>query len=171
VAGAVIGGVAIIARGVPRFTVDIDVAVVPPPGGVRELIERLASFGIEPRIDDAERFAEENLVVLARHRRTEVDIDVSLALLPFEAAAIEQAEEVRFGRATIPVPRVTALVIYKMVASRPKDLADVEALVVGGAAVDPDAVERTLREFDALLESDRADAWRRLWRRLQKQEP
>lgn len=112
VVGAVIGGVAVIARGVPRFTADIDVAVVPPVGGVDDLLRRLSAFGFEPRIDGVQRFAEENLVILTRHGRTDVDIDLSLAQLPFEQEAISEAEWIRFGRTRVPVPRATALVIY-----------------------------------------------------------
>lgn len=166
VQAAVIGGVAVIARGVPRFTADIDVAVVPPSGGVAELLRRLARAGIEPRIDDAERFAEENLVVLARHRASGVDIDVSLAQLEFEQHAIRAAESLPFGGVRIRVPHPTDLVVYKMVAARPKDLEDIEALVIGGADVDAARVEALLRDFDELLGSDRAGEWRALWGRL-----
>lgn len=164
--GAVIGGVAVIARGVPRFTADVDVAVVPPPGGAGELIARLAEFGFVPRIDDAERFAEENLVVLARHEASGIDVDLSLAHLDFAQSAIRGAERVSFGGARIPIPAVTDLIIYKMVAARPKDLGDVEALLVGGAEVDVERVTDALREFDALLDLRRAAEWTALLARI-----
>lgn len=164
--GAVIGGVAVIARGVPRFTADVDVAVIPPAGGAREVLDELAAFGFRPRIPDAERFAEENLVVLARHEATGVDVDVSLAHLEFEHEAIRLAERVSFAGATLPVPRPTELVIYKMVAARPKDLADVEALLLGGAHVDADRVRDALRDFDALLDLRRTEQWLELVKRL-----
>lgn len=164
--GVVIGGVAVIARGVPRFTADVDVALVPPPGGAREVLDRLAAFGFGPRIPDAEAFANENLVVLARHEATGVDVDVWLAHLAFEHDAIRHAERVSFGGAALPVPRPTDLVIYKMVAARPKDLGDVEALVLGGADVDVDRVRAALREFDALLDLRRAEQWDELVSRL-----
>lgn len=164
--GAVIGGVAVIARGVPRFTADVDVAVIPPPGGAGEVIERLAAFGFVPRIEDAERFAEENLVVLARHEASGVDVDASLAHLDFEQSAIRGAEHVSFGGARLPIPSVTDLVIYKMVAARPKDLGDVEALLVGGASVDVERVSNALRKFDGLLDLNRATEWKALLERV-----
>jgi hypothetical protein len=64
------------------------------------------------------------------------------------------------------VPHPTDLVVYKMVAARPKDLEDIEALVIGGADVDAARVEALLRDFDELLGSDRAGEWRALWGRL-----
>lgn len=160
-----IGGVAVIARGVPRFTADIDVAIK-STNDSNAILALLAKFGLLARIPDAARFAEENLVILVRHEETGVDVDVSLSHLDFEDEAIAKAEPLPFGRAIIPVPRATDLVIYKMVAARPKDVADVEALVVGGADIDADRVGKVLLEFDSLLDFGRAEEWQALARRL-----
>ena len=75
----IIGGIAGIARGVTRFTTDIDAAVRGDLVSVRALIDHLARHQISPRIDDAVAFAEQNLVLLLRHTPTGVDLDVSLA--------------------------------------------------------------------------------------------
>ncbi|HEY6558795.1 MAG TPA: hypothetical protein VI072_16035 [Polyangiaceae bacterium] len=75
----VIGGIAIIAHGVRRFTTDIDAAVHGDAIRPEELLEIFESHGIEPRIRNAASFARENLVLLLRHRATGVDLDVSFA--------------------------------------------------------------------------------------------
>jgi hypothetical protein len=71
----VIGGIAVIARGVPRVTRDIDIgfsgAHVTLPG----LAAELATAGISARIEDAVAFAAESQVLLLRHRETGVDVD------------------------------------------------------------------------------------------------
>ncbi|HEX7941510.1 MAG TPA: hypothetical protein VF488_06875 [Gemmatimonadaceae bacterium] len=87
----VIGGIAVIARGVPRVTRDIDVAFSGPEVTLRGLSIDLEAAGIVPRIDDAVSFAAESQVLLSRHSGTGVDIDVSLAWLPFEMEAIAAA--------------------------------------------------------------------------------
>ncbi len=51
---------------------------------------------------------------------------------------------------------LTTLLIYKMVAGRPKDLDDVRGLLATGAPFDQAAVVATLQEFDAILDADRA---------------
>lgn len=60
------------------------------------------------------------------------------------------------------MPSLTALLIYKMVAGRPKDLEDVAALLATGETYERATVESTLENFDALLETDRVEEFRRL---------
>lgn len=63
----IIGGIAIIAHGVRRFTTDIDAAVLGDAIAIDHLLDTLARHEIVPRIDDAEAFAQANLVLLVRH--------------------------------------------------------------------------------------------------------
>jgi hypothetical protein len=77
----VIGGIAVIARGVPRVTRDIDVTFSGADVTLRGLMADLERAGIVSRIDDALAFAAESQVLLSRHAETGVDIDVSLAWL------------------------------------------------------------------------------------------
>jgi hypothetical protein len=53
-----------------------------------------------------------------------------------------------------------------MIAGRLRDLQDVEELLARALVVNRAKIERLLREFDALLEIDRLDEWKRLLRRL-----
>lgn len=75
----VIGGIAVIARGVRRMTTDIDATVRGDQLDVASLLKALAKKRIAPRIRDAERFASESLVLLLKHQPTDVEIDVSMA--------------------------------------------------------------------------------------------
>ena len=80
----VIGGIAVIARGVRRMTTDIDAAVRGDQVDVASVLRALATKRIAPRIDDAERFAAESLVLLLRHETTGIEFDVSMAWTDFE---------------------------------------------------------------------------------------
>jgi hypothetical protein len=91
-----------------------------------------------------------------------VPVDVSLAQQAFERSAAIHAEEVSFEGVVIPVPSLTALLIYKLVAGRPQDLRDVEALLKTGTQFDSQAISKTLKEFDEILETSRAEEFRRL---------
>jgi hypothetical protein len=126
----IIGGIAVIARGVRRFTTDIDVAVRGDAIAVADLVAALAVHDIQPRIPQAARFARENLVLLARHAPTGVDLDVSLAWSAFEHRALAAATSVRFGRARARMSTAEDLVVFKAIAGRPRDLDDAEALLV-----------------------------------------
>lgn len=62
-----IGGIAVIARGVPRLTRDIDIAVAGTDVTSSALVDELDRVGIRPRISDAIAFADENQVLLVKH--------------------------------------------------------------------------------------------------------
>lgn len=164
---AVIGGIAVIAWGYARLTTDIDCAIAAPIEEVSQIADTFLGHGFEERETDAVDFAKESFVLLLRHSETGIDIDVSLAQLGFELEALEAAVPREFGAVTIPIPRVTDLLIYKLVASRPKDIQDAKALLALGHQVDASRVQKTLEAFDEVLETDRTAEWLRLRRRKQ----
>lgn len=161
-----IGGLAVVLRGFPRHTDDVDVAVLGAKTSAKRLANLLIKGGFEPRIDDAVAFAEQTQVLLFRHSETGIEIDVSLAWLPFEEEAIAAAEELEVEGIGLPVARVEDLLIYKAVAWRERDRRDIEELlglyrdeldldrvreVIGQFAAVIDEPER-LAEFDRLLD-------------------
>jgi hypothetical protein len=111
------------------MTADVDVVVRGDAVPVAELLAALGAGGIEPRIPDAEAFARRNLVLLLRHRRTRVDVDLSLGWSGFEQEALEQREIESYGRVRLPFATVADLLVFKAVAGRPRDLADVLSLL------------------------------------------
>ena len=66
----VIGDIAVIARGVPRVTRDVDAAFSGAEVTLSGLLTDLDAAGIVPRIDDAIGFAAQSQVLLSRHART-----------------------------------------------------------------------------------------------------
>jgi hypothetical protein len=123
-----IGGVAVIASGVPRQTADIDVTLLAGSITVAELIRRLGAHDLAPRIEDAELFAHENQVLLLEHSSSGVPVDLSLAWLPFEEEAIRASRLLDYAGVRIPIPRPEDIVVYKLIASRAHDLKDAERL-------------------------------------------
>ncbi len=162
-----IGGVAVIALGVPRYTADIDATVLAPGVEPERIIATLGRHETAPRIDAAAEFARQHHVVLLRHARSGVPIDISLAWLPFETEAIGNASKTDFAGIRIPVPRPDDLIVYKLVAARARDLDDAEKLIaLYGRTLDLPRVRRLLQEFcQALEDPSRLEAFERLLRR------
>jgi hypothetical protein len=149
----VIGGIAVIARGVRRFTADIDAAIRGDEVTIDQLLAALAQKRIAPRIDDAAQFARENLVLLLRHGPSGVEFDVSLAWTEFEHEAIAGATVAAFGSVKAPMARPEDLVVFKAIAGRGKDMDDVAALLALYPTLDLVRVRARVRELAALADS------------------
>ncbi|MCA9644800.1 MAG: hypothetical protein KC492_29120, partial [Myxococcales bacterium] len=94
-----------------------------------------------------------NHVLLLRHGPTGIDVDLSLAWLPFELEAIAASELLTIHGARAPVARAEDLVIYKIAAWRPQDQQDVERLIaLHGEHMDLARVRAAVRELAATLE-------------------
>jgi hypothetical protein len=150
---AIIGGIAVIARGVRRFTTDVDAAVRGDAIQTRQLTRLLAKHEIAPRIKGALRFAEQNLVLLLRHVPTGVDIDVSFAWSTFEHEALEASTPTRFGTVEARMCAPESLIVFKAVAGRPKDRDDIETLLSLYPRIDRQRVRTRVAELSELAEA------------------
>lgn len=148
----VIGGIAVIAHGVARQTVDIDATVLAARLDTAQILEVLAECSIRPRIPNFLEFAEESQVLLLVHEKTHVTLEISFAFTSFEQEALAQAVEVRFGGVKISVAAPEDLVIYKALAWRDRDRYDIEQLLtLHGDRIDLQRVRAFVHEFAQIL--------------------
>lgn len=162
----VIGGVAVVARGVARLTDDVDATVVGAGFDLEAAVTTLSAHGITPRIEDAIALARQRQVLLLRHEPSGTPLDVTLAWLPFELEAIERAERLDLGGVDAPVATTDDLLVYKAIAWRPRDRDDIERLMAAGPAIDLARVQATVELLaDALEEPERAIRFAELVRR------
>ena len=89
-----------------------------------------------------------------RHEPTGVDLDVSLALSGFERDALQSRTKLAFGRSRVPMAKPEDLVVFKLVAGRPKDIEDAQALVALHPQMDLARARRHLQELASLIEDD-----------------
>ena len=81
----IIGGIALIRWGTPRFTRDVDIALLTGFGREDEFTVPLLNSGYTGRVADAAAFARRNRVLLV-NAPNGISLDISLACLPFEEA-------------------------------------------------------------------------------------
>ncbi len=165
---AVIGGMAVIAHGHPRFTADIDATVGAAPSDLSELMALARRFSLLPRAADAESFARQNLVLLLQHVPSKIPVDLSLAMQPFEIEAAERSVVKEIEGQPVRVPDVSSMLVYKVLAGRPKDLEDADALLETKSSVDVARIESHLADFDSLLDTDRLSDFRALLARRRR---
>jgi predicted nucleotidyltransferase len=84
---------------------------------------------------------------------TGIDIDVSLAWLPFEEEAIAAAEKIDVEGIRLPVARAEDLLIYKAVAWRERDRRDIrELLGLYRDELDLGRVRDVIAQFAAVID-------------------
>ena len=146
----VIGGVAVQRWGEPRLTQDVDVTVIAELGDEEHVIDALLER-FEARRHDAREFAMRHRVLLLRASNG-VALDVALGATPFEIEAVRRASpfEIEPG-CRIRTCSAEDLVIHKAVAGRPRDVADIEGIMVRqGRKLDLRRVRRWLARFSAI---------------------
>ncbi len=147
-----IGGVAVSAMGRGRFTHDVDATAVIDSDDVVQFLRVAAEFGFRPRIENVEEFARRARLILLHHVPSQVDIDISIAGLPFEFEAIQRAWMIPYRELLLPVASPEDLLIMKAVAHRPSDLADIEELLLSHPDVDLARIRGYLPQFAEILD-------------------
>lgn len=137
----VVGGVAVVLHGHPRFTADLDLAVRLERGNVLRLLSALESLGYRPRAPVATAdFADENLrnqwiqeknltvfsMWSPRYPATEVDIFVKD---PFDFdLAYGRSLRADLNGTIVTVAGIDDMIALKRATGRPRDLEDADAL-------------------------------------------
>lgn len=126
------GGLAVQVRGEARFTRDIDLCVHVSFENQEDIIEAISSE-FESRFSDAAEFARNNQIfpVIVGG----VDVDIALGLTSFEAQAISNATSEQLSvDLSLPVVSAEDLIVFKVLAARPKDLQDLSSILARNAS-------------------------------------
>ena len=125
---ALIGGLAVILRGRPRFTYDVDILLEVPqivlPGLLDELVERGFTIDTTAAI---KQFVREHIASFPFGR---IRIDWLKPLLPLYSRTLADASPLEWTAGhTVRVATAEGLILTKMVAFRPQDQIDIETLL------------------------------------------
>lgn len=123
-----IGGLAVLRWGEPRFTRDVDLTVLAPFGEEAAVIDScLAKF--DARIPDAREFASTRRILLLKASNG-VPVDIALGAIDFEIESLERATPYEFeSGVTVRTCSAEDLIVHKSVAARPQDLVDIKGVV------------------------------------------
>ncbi|HXU35764.1 MAG TPA: nucleotidyl transferase AbiEii/AbiGii toxin family protein [Blastocatellia bacterium] len=157
VPNAIIGAVGVCLAAQPRLTTDIDAVIWIDRDRWESLIDSAAANGFSLREDqlrdgDPLAFSVRTRVLLLTHEPSSVDIDLSFGALPFEQELIDHADAVAVRGFTVKVATPEDLIITKAVASRPKDIADIDLIVSVRKELDWERIRYWVRQFADVLE-------------------
>ncbi len=147
-----IGGVGVSLVAGARATKDIDALLWLDTDGVESFLQTGATYGFLPRISDAAEFARARRVLLLQHQPTGVTVDLSCGTLPFENEAIARARTLTIGSLKLKVATPEDLIIMKAIAHRPRDIADIEAILNIESNLDLDRIRHWVSQFANTLE-------------------
>jgi hypothetical protein len=151
--GIIIGGVAICLCAEPRNTADIDASILLEGSSEAAILDSAHAVGLKPRIVNPITFARQNNIFLLTHTETGRDVDLSLAILPFEEDAIRTRRRVRLQGFEVHLPTVEHLAVMKAVAARANDLDDLRRLLRANPTLDRARVRRWVKLFATALDS------------------
>ena len=144
---ALVGGLAVSVRSVPRFTKDLDfaVAVASDPeaeGVVHELVGR----GYRPVEVLEQEYVERLSGVRLERSGSDVVVDLLFASSGIEGEVVAAATRLEvLPQLTAPVATTGHLIALKVLAGRNQDLTDLEALLPSASAADLDVARSAVR--------------------------
>jgi hypothetical protein len=148
----IIGGVAVSLTVKPRYTQDINAVVWLADSPWDVFLQSGATFGFVSRISVPLTFAQQSHILLLKHEATAIHVDLSLGAMPFEREMIERVLTVTELPYPIKVPTPEDLLITKTVASRPKDIPDIEAILQAYPKLDRKRAQYWVQAFAEALE-------------------
>jgi nucleotidyltransferase AbiEii toxin of type IV toxin-antitoxin system len=144
---ALIGGLAISVRSVPRFTKDLDFAVaVAGDSEAEDVVHRLGGRGYRPVELLEQEYVKRMSGVRLERGGSDVVVDLLFASSGIEDEVVANATRLEvLPQLTAPVATTGHLIALKVLAGRNQDLTDLEALIPGASAADLDVARRAVR--------------------------
>jgi hypothetical protein len=159
------GAQAAILYGVARLSADVDITVDLGDKSSRDVVDALAAAGFDLRVADVAGFVDATRVLPFVHRASRIPVDVVLAGPGLEDQFFAGMQERVVGEARVPVVSAEDLVAMKVLAGRPRDVGDVEAILrVHSDDLDLHRIRTTLGLLEGAL--DRRDLLSELDRML-----
>lgn len=164
----VIGGQAVLLHGNPRLTRDIDITLGMDASGLPRLREVTERLGLSSAAPDAEDFVRRTNVYPVSDPATSVRIDLVFSFTPYETEAIRRAIGVTLEGVTVRFASVEDLIIHKLVSGRPRDIEDVNGLLLRHPVLDEQYLERWLRSFRGVVPDDLVEQLKTLRGRISR---
>lgn len=150
---AVVGGLAASLHGRPRVTKDVDLIALAESDRWDDLLASAARWGLSPRIESPLEFAATTRVLLLVHEHSQVEVDLSFGMLPFEQELVARATQREVKHVRFPLASAEDIIVMKALALRPRDIADIEGIASSTPGLDLDRVLRIVVQLSAALET------------------
>lgn len=145
----IIGGQAVLLYGEPRLTRDIDITLGINTDRLESLLAVVQHLSLKPLPEDAATFVRQTMVLPTLDEATGIRVDFIFSFTPYESQAILKAKKVRILDQDVCFAAVEDLIIHKIFAGRPRDIEDVQTVMLKNTTIDVHYIEEWLNAFDA----------------------
>lgn len=159
----IIGGLAVVQYGIPRFTQDIDVSIWLDPNDIKKIIEKII-LKFQILVKNPEEFVRETWVLPIAHLKTNVRVDLIFSQTIFEKDAIGTARRIKIDNVIIKFIRPEDLIVQKLISGRRFDIEDAKSVMnVQMAKINYSYIEKKIKSFSKeLSNSDILSQWDKL---------
>ena len=158
----IIGGQAILLYGEPRLTKDIDVTLGIGIEGLEQVMQSVDILKFKILVPDPGDFVRETMVLPTLHEKSGIRIDFIFSYSTYEQQAIQNAKKVRLGSTDVCFATLEDVIIHKIIAGRPRDLEDIRSVILKNPDFNLDYIEKQLTEFDASLEGNYLELFKKI---------
>ena len=144
----IIGGHAVILYGEPRFTRDIDITLGVGNERLQDILSIINQISLQILPENIDSFVKKTMVLPAIDKNTGIRVDFIFSFTPYEREAIKRAKKILIGKTRVSYASVEDVIIHKIFAHRPKDIEDVENILLKNSKIDKDYIIKWLKEFD-----------------------
>jgi hypothetical protein len=145
----IIGGQAVLLYGEPRLTRDIDITLGVNIDRLETILALSQHLSLTPLLEDVAAFVRQTMVLPTLDEATGIRVDFIFSFTPYESQAIRRAKKIRILDQDVCFAAVEDLIIHKIFAGRPRDIEDVQAVIMKNPALDTLYIEEWLKTFDA----------------------
>jgi hypothetical protein len=144
----IIGGQAVLLYGEPRLTRDIDITLGVNIDRLESLLAVARDLSLKILPEDAAAFVRQTTVLPTLDEATGIRVDFIFSFTPYESEAIRRANKVNILDHDVCFAAVEDLIIHKIFAGRPRDIEDVQSVILKSHVLDIPYIEKWLRVFD-----------------------
>jgi hypothetical protein len=162
----VIGGQAVLLYGEPRLTKDIDITLGVGVDNLEKMMKIATRLKLKYLADNVTDFVNETMVLPVIDQKSGIRIDFIFSYSPYERQAIERSRNIPLGKTVVKFAALEDVVIHKMITERPRDIEDVESILLKNPKYDSRYIEKWLAEFDSALDKKYRQSFKDLQNRL-----
>jgi len=145
----IIGGQAVLLYGEPRLTRDIDITLGINIDRINDVLTVVKELSLKAIPKEIESFVKQTMVLPAIDETTGIRVDFIFSFTQYELEAIRRARKITIMGHEVAFASPEDLIIHKIFAGRPRDLEDVNSVIIKNKDMDINYICNKLKEFDA----------------------